>query len=296
MGDIEAANQNAVVVADTPKENLGCCGRFRADFQLDFFQRTDANGKILDLERSFCASERTLWVLLPKLVFFALTVADVISGLVTTRYPRFWMAYLSNWSLIYATIYISLSFFVSLGWSSLLFIKMTWAMFSIAIVHQILVFFLFWFLEYDSDYDLDYYTIMTHGGVALCVVLDGLIVNRTPVRIKHWFPTFAMSVLYTIWNIIHSYVVEENPWIDDDDQIYIYSALNWRDDFVQAAVTIGIVILFVSPVFHLIIWRLSLCSRRYEEEEEEDPAKNNGPPAGEEQEEVEETAPSATVY
>lgn len=289
-GDIERS-QNAAV-ANTSNENFGCCGGFRADFRLNFFQRTDADGKILDLERSFCASERTLWVLLPKLAFFTLTVADVISGLATTKYPGFWMAYLSNWSLVYATIYISLSFFVSLGLSSLLFIKMTWTMFSIAIVHEILVMFLFWFLEYDSDYDLDYYTIMTHGGVALCVVLDGLIVNRTPVRIKHWIPTFAMSLLYTIWNVIHSYVVEDNPWIDDDDQIYIYAALNWRDDPVQTAVTIVIVLLFVSPAFHLIIWKLSLCSRRYEEES----AKNGllVVPAGEK--DVEETVPSAQVY
>jgi hypothetical protein len=285
--DIEE-NQNAG--SDTPNENLGCCGRFRADSRLNFFQRTDVNGKILDLERSFCASQRTLWVLLPKLTFFALTVADVISGLTTTEHPRFWMAYLSNWTLVYATIYISLSFFVSLGCDSLLFIKMTWIMFSIAVVHEILVFLLFWGLEYDSDYDLDYYTIMTHGGVALCVVLDGLIVNRTPVRIKHWFPTFAMSLLYTIWNIIHSYVVEENPWIDDDDQIYIYSALNWRDDPVQAGVTIGIVILVVSPVFHFIIWSLSMRSRRYEDTA---PAKK-GLLAGEQQ--AKETSLSATVY
>jgi hypothetical protein len=291
MGDIE---QNKNAVADTPKnENLGCYGRFQADFQLNFFQTTDANGKILNLERSFCVSDRTLWVLLPKLAFFALTVADVITGLATTKYPGFWMAYLSNWSLVYATIYISLSFFVSLGLSSLLFIKLTWTMFSITIVHQILVMFLFWFLEYDSDYDLDYYTIMTHGGVALCVVLDGLIVNRTPVRIKHWFPTFAMSFLYTIWNVIHSYVIEENPWIDDDDQIYIYSALNWRDDFGQTAMTIGIVILLVSPLFHLLIWRLSLCSRRYEEE----PASNGLPaPGGGEKEEEELAASSVQVY
>jgi hypothetical protein len=134
---------------------------------------------------------------------------------------------------------------------------------------------------------------MTHGVVALCVVLDGLIVNRTPVRIKHWFPTFAMSFLYTIWSLIHSYVVEENPWIDDDDQIYLYSALNWRDNPVQAAFTIGIVILVVSPVFHLIIWRLSLYSRRYEEEE---PAKNGLPAGGEQEEQVEESAPSIKVY
>jgi hypothetical protein len=110
--------------------------------------------------------------------------------------------------------------------------------------------------------------------VCVLVLIDGLMVNRVPVRLKHFPVVFVMTLLYLIWSIIQNLVVENNPNFDDDDDA-LYDVLSWKKDPKSAAIVAVIVLMVVSPTIFMIVWGISLCSRRYVE------------PEGEEQEEVE---------
>jgi hypothetical protein len=253
-----------------------CCRGFICEeFALPFFGSEDHDGKTLDLERSFCSTRSRSWFTVSvKFVLWGLTVSDFVWGWIDSREPQFYLAYLSIWSMVYACVYETLSLLNTWCCESDCLRKATWVCFSIASVHSILVVLLFWVLEYDpSNYTLDYLTVMTHGGVCAILLIDGLVVNRVPVRLKHFSFVFLMALLYIIWNILQNTVVRVNPWDDDDDDA-LYDVLKWRTDTGNAILVAVIVLFVVAPLFHILIWGLSLCNRRYmpsEEQEREDP-------------------------
>jgi hypothetical protein len=79
-------------------------------------------------------------------------------------------------------------------------IKATWVIFSVAALHEMAIIAIYWFLEFDpARTQLDYFVLMTHGGVAILVLIDGLVVSRIPVRLKHFGVAFLMAVIYLAW-------------------------------------------------------------------------------------------------
>ena len=229
----------------------------------DWFGLTDANGKEIDLRRSFCATRHWITVFI-RLCFLGLAMSDMAVGFHQTQHKGFFMAYLSNWSLTYASLYLLLSFAITICEnSSRLIFNLTWGLFSIATVHEIAVIILFWTQEYNPrTYKIDYYIIMTHGIVGFVVLVEGLIINRVPVRLKHCFLVLAFAVLFVVWDLLQNLVFHVNPYHDDDDDA-LYDSLRWQKDPKAAGILTAIVLVVVIPVVQIVVWLLSFWNRRY---------------------------------
>jgi hypothetical protein len=260
----------------------------------------DPNGKIVDLQKSFLVSPPSSTytytaILLSKVVLWGLTVSNLVYGWIDTEYPGFHMAYLSHWGLLIATLYQTMSLLVSAGIfadSNQYLLHLTWVMFSLAAGFEMIVALLYWFLDYDPDEnELDFQNLMTHAIVLVLVLIDGLVLNRTPVRMKHYLVTLVFAIFYIVWTVIHAFVVERNPYSDDEveyPEISIYSSFDWNNDLTDATILSAEVCFIVLPIFHLVTWAMSYAKRRYKQEEEGDaivPAGEEGDaivPAGEE--------------
>jgi hypothetical protein len=247
----------------------GCCGRFCGEFSLEFFGEKDANGRTLDLVASFC-TERTIVASLVKFVIWGIVLYTYVVGWLRSRPDLdFYLAYLTNWSLTYAAIYMTLSLLNTWCCNVLSILRATWIMYSVASVHQVAVTLLFWLVEYDPDKNvIDYYTVMAHGGVAVLVLFEGILVNRVPVRLKHYLFNFVLASLYLGWTIIQTLVLRYNPNAgDDDDDVAIYDVIRWKNNPTQAGIVAALVLFVFLPIDQLLIWGISLCCRRYKPED-----------------------------
>ena len=98
--------------------------------------------------------------------------------------------------------------------------SITWAFFTLAAVSQMVVTCMYWLLVYEDEASNE--SILKHGVVFVLVWLDGLVVNKIPVRLRHWMEIcFPVFLAYAIWTVLQSPLVFEvdNPY-EGDDQIY----------------------------------------------------------------------------
>jgi hypothetical protein len=251
----------------------GCCGRFRAEWSLSFFDSKDVNGKFLDLAASFSLTNPSWFVLAGKVAVWTVVFADLVKSW-NESIPSFYLAYLSHWGLLLSTIYLTLSLTMSLvkplQHNSV--VNTTWQLFSLSAVFEIIITVLFWVLDYDPDrHDLNFKTLTTHGFCLVCVMLDGHLLNRTPVRLKHGIFTVALALMYVIWTVIHTYVIGDNPTNSESD--LLYDVIDWKGSSGSTFVLSVIIIFVVGPLLHLLIWSISLFGRRYHEQEQEESGK-----------------------
>jgi hypothetical protein len=248
----------------------GCCWRFRAEFSMSFFQMEDHNG-ILDIDKSFATSEHRNWAMIAvKFILWGITVATLVQSWIIIEVPGFYLAFLTHWAMVYAVFYMTLSFLFTLGVKPLWLMKSTWISFSVAAVHEMAVVLLFWLLDYDpANGSPTYNTIMVHGGVMVLVLIDGLVVNRVPVRLKHMIVTVCLALLYISWSVIQNTVYQYNPVNDDEaDDDAIYDVLKWRTNTAKAVIISSMVVFVILPLFSTIVWGFSLGHRRYKPTEE----------------------------
>jgi hypothetical protein len=117
-------------------------------------------------------------------------------------------------------------------------------------------------------------TIFMHGIVAALILFDGLIVNTTPVRLRHWLAfVVVVDFLYLLWSLLHSPLVFGigNPDYSNEDEATnddgIYGVLDWGNNPQKTGI-IGALVLFVaSPLVHFLLWMISGFRRRYVTEE-----------------------------
>jgi len=141
-------------------------------------------------------------------------------------------------------------------------IKITWLFFTLSAVAQMTVTVLFWFLVFNGGTP-SVFSVLAHGVIFVLIWVDGVGINRIPVRLRHWFelclPTF---VAYIIWTVLQSPLVFEieNPFFDDDK---IYPVVDWGESpWLSLSLTSGLVLIF-TPISHSLLWALSLAGRRY---------------------------------
>ena len=235
------------------------------------------NGRTIDMKGSFCleAASRTL---LLKFLCAGLVAVGYIYLWVAYPYPYWFMAYLSYWTLLYAVVYLGSSLILSLvrvplhseaslpsspsGRRLGFLLKFTWAMYLVAAVHGFMVVILFWATEYSPSKAFRYSTIAPHGISFAMVVLDGIWINKVPVRLCHVVFPFAMGCLFVGWSLIQGLVPIDNPNKEGPDES-LYSILNWEEKPVASAIVSIIVLFGTFPFFTFFFWGLSLWNRRY---------------------------------
>ena len=190
----------------------------------------------------------------------------------------FWLAYLTHWALTFAILYLLLSFlnsFISVTQPPPLQtqvgfrVKLTWILFTIACNLQIVVTVAYWFVIYDGT-TMSSYSILSHGVVAVMVLIDGFIINTIPVRLRHWIEfVFPIGLLYLIWSFVHYKLSIGNPDYYDEDpdtnDDLIYGVLNWGEEPqpTQALIVSAMILFVLSPLSQILMWFISNFRRRY---------------------------------
>ena len=252
---------------------LCCCPLFLAELKLPFWSLRETNGKVISVQESFAPLPK-LRTLVIKLALFSWSLSVLIFDF--QRYQDefdFYFIYLTHWGLLIAIIYFLVSllntiFGVAEQSSSDakpgFFVRFAWGLFSAAATNQALITILFWSIEHQRGVPVDYYSWMKHGVVALLILLEGLLVNRIPVRAKHYLFVFVFDTLYLIWSVVHDLLGIGNPFrMDGDpntDDDAIYAVLNWKErPLFTSAIALSAIFL-AAPLFFYILWSLSLYS------------------------------------
>ena len=131
---------------------------------------------------------------------------------------------------------------------------------------NILVVLLYWTLDYEPGQTITINTISLHAGTCLLVLIDGNLIAKIPIRLKHIVFVESMAVLLVIWTLINDLTgIGDGVWPgEDSDQNNaddaLYSVLDWSDDPGRAAIISVIVIFAVIPIVFVVCWMLTLWS------------------------------------
>ena len=105
-------------------------------------------------------------------------------------------------------------------------LKITWALFAVAFPAGLVIAVLFWVLVFKGR--LAYTTFMLHGVAWIVMGVDGIIINRIPLRMKQFILYELFAIFYLIWSVLHSVLNVGNPWNDDEDCL-LYTSPSPRD-------------------------------------------------------------------
>lgn len=131
-------------------------------------------------------------------------------------------------------------------------VRITWFIYSVALPAEFIVAIGYWIFEYNPGEKMTSINIYKHGIVALMLLLDGNVIGRIPLRIKHWRGVFAYGILYLGWSMVVSYLKLGNR------HGVIYSFIDWRRDPNKAA-AIGFFLLFLlGPIIFSACWLFSV--------------------------------------
>ena len=237
-------------------------------------------GRLLDVPESFGSTHTIykwlLWLwMTPTLIYL------------WTSHPSgaWFLGTLEHWSLLLSVVYATMSLVnahvrptqpATLSEGVNTYLKIFWVTFEVAAHLEALSTFLFWTITIhiqEDGYKIDYATIALHGVALVAVCFDGMVLNRIPVRIKHYAFCLGADFIYVIWTIIHSVAGWSNGYDAPDTTAAdagklapeeasnsIYLALNWNDETVQAVLVSLLVLFVIAPILYLFQWALSLYS------------------------------------
>jgi hypothetical protein len=177
------------------------------DMQVDTFALQDpGTDRMIDIHSSFGPTGLAvlLWKMVATMWIFSVIVVGVKFN-ARHGHPTKYFYYLSNWATVVALIYSICSLASSAFAARLLgqqpenqhrpnlWVRFTWIMFVVAAHLGIVIGLAYWANHFHSpSHKLYYRDVTTHGGVGVVVLLDGLVVNRIPVRLGHFWQ-------FTIW-------------------------------------------------------------------------------------------------
>jgi len=219
----------------------------------------------IDVVASFGPTTTISW--LAKLLGGSVTIGTLCYGWVTDSNPAHeYMYKLTRWGVFISSCYFLLSIVntclascTTTGIpqsnkvdSSNLHIRLTWSLFTIAAHSELLITILYWALVYEpGNSKLDYNNFSNHGGICLLVWLNGLVIDRIPVRMRHWYSmALPFELAFVVWSVIHSMVISENG--------PLYDVLDWNEDWSTALMYSVLAILPLGFFLYCILWMLSL--------------------------------------
>ena len=264
-------------LAETKRADIGqgCCSIFRSEFLSCFdcrksvFIAQDGN-EVLDMPASF--SSRGFVAIVLKPLLYAVCIGTLHLSIANDPRP-FWLAYLTHWSLVISVAYALVSCFNTIvpvaqpvtSTSPVGFrLSLMWVLFQVAAHSELLITTLYWSLisERGSE-DFNLNNLLIHGGVSLAVLVEGLVANRIPVRLRHFWFVCILYALYLVWTLFHSLLFDiGNPDISDEDletnDDAIYSVLDWVDRPEETGIRAALILGAASPILFLVIWGLSM--------------------------------------
>jgi len=252
---------------------MACCQRFGSEFKRPMFGIDEApHGGQLDIDASFCIGKGFgALVAEIKLLTFAIAVASLVYAFSIRENPGWYPAYLTPWGVFFGVLQLGGSFVLTAFFSAEhiydpekanALVKLTWLLYSVAGVLGFTITLLFWLLVYDSKNDYMLAKVMNHGGVALIVVIQGLFLDKVPMRLKHIVFSDGVAVIMATWLALQNTVVRYNPDHDDDDDA-LYDTMKWRTKTTGAIIQVVLVVFVAVPVVHILLWLASLPKRRY---------------------------------
>ena len=280
-----------VTAATSPQENafaekgdidetvLLCCARLLREIvpcQAWFLIADAITGREIDIQASFARA--SCRVVIFKFIEWGLSLLILLYSWMDMKYPEWFFAYGSNGSLVLASLYFMTSLYNSgMAVVAVLFympqrrqeqqqsqrvinwqIRMAWILFEMAAHCEVVATILFWVFNYtpSQNQSISLVQFMSHAGVAVLVWVDGLYVNRIPVRLMHWYGCILpLDTAFVIWTAIQSYAGAINPYTG---KTYIYAELDWQKDWVQALVSSLVLVLVLGPLVFLMLWMFSL--------------------------------------
>jgi hypothetical protein len=260
------------VESGTRRDRTSCCVRFKAEIHpcQDWFLVADSgSSRKLDIPESFAPEGKR--VILWKTLATGLTIGTLLYTWTETGNPDFYLAYVTSWSLLASSLYMTLSFFNTILASrtpqpperATGRIKATWIFYVLATHGEMIVTVLYWWAEYTPDIPIHFANLAPHGGVLMLIFFDGVWVNRIPIRWMHWWGlVLPFDCSYLLWTIIHAFLDIGNPnkksssaEMNDDA---IYRALEWQTDWQEALIMSILVVCVVGPVLFFAQWMLTL--------------------------------------
>jgi MFS family permease len=249
---------------------MGIGRRFCSEFSRPFFGLKEEPFGTLDMPKNFSVGKGFLSIIsLLKFCMFGFAIASLGIAFHRRPEPAFYPAYLTPWGVVYCILYLGGSLILATcsaysphRWCNFI-LKFTWVLFSIAAVQGICIALLYWFFVWHPDRGIYIDNVMTHGGCLIMVLIDGLIINRIPLRIKHMLLTTLLAALYLTWSVIQNVVWRYNPVHDDDDDA-LYDVMKWREETTSAIILIAIILLGAIPLLTSLLWFVSLPGRHYE--------------------------------
>ncbi|CAJ1927185.1 unnamed protein product [Cylindrotheca closterium] len=257
---------------------MSCGQRCGSEFKRPMFDIEENEGS-LDINASFHIGKGLLSVVgIIKFITFAIAVVSLVYSFTVIEIPSFYPAFLTPWTVFFGILQLGGSWILTAFYSKdgsiynpqnkNVLVKITWLLYSVAGVIGCCITILFWGAVYDPDNPSNdmFDKIMTHGGVVAIVLLQGNLLDRVPMRLKHIAFSDGLAVIFSIWLALQNTVIKYNPNIDDDDDA-IYDAMKWRTETTSAIIQTVLVIVLVVPLFQTILWAVSLPKRRYLVEE-----------------------------
>lgn len=240
--------------------------RLVLEFSLPMFDLEDGDKGRIDPEASFCSKKTALHKIVCTILALLICLHDVFFP-----YPLHVWLFISNWSAFLSALYLLLSAIASLrfqpaedeGGTASLNVKVLWALFSVAATSQGFICFGYWTNPDFGDGSVVTVVrrIAVHGGGFAVLCVEGFVLNKVPVRIKHIVFVYVLFAVYLIWTIIHAFTNIGNP--HGIDGTLLYENLDWRG---RPGMTTGYLVLswlVLTPMLHWLLWIASLPNRRY---------------------------------
>jgi len=240
--------------------------------------------RTIDVSRSFCSATRLDCIC--KLSFCAFTIGTLLYGWIRDSHyhsPHEYLYKMTRWGVVVSTIYFLLSIintFLAAYYSRsnknnnvqpssrlreeeandttshttsnssviCLRIRLTWIMFTIAAHVEILVTLLYWVLVYQPGVTtVRYTTISNHGIICVLVWMDGLVLNRIPIRMKHWYSmALPFELVFVLWSILHAKVFPNDE--------ALYNVLDWNESWETALMYSVISVLPLGFILYCLLW------------------------------------------
>lgn len=268
---------------------------------LPMYSTTDVSGKVIDVQATFqptfCRREIILAV---KISILALSVASMGLSFYWrfSDHPAMWFTFLTNWGVLlsigYFTVALIGQFYGRTSTSTKhssssskeledgvlhddsievpqelsVIQRITLALFTMSLITELIVTLLFWVLVYSGS-TLYFSDVYNHGGFLIALIIDGFGIHHYPFRFRQIVWMYLVFFLYATWSLIHGLATnignpknqDNDPDTDDDA---LYDSLNWNERPTGAAILCLLVGAVAIPLFHTLMWSLSmLFSRRY---------------------------------